>query len=88
LPASAARWARKPPTVILPGNHDRRRGGLFGAHDERLFHALKQTLGKRAWVHGCTTPFLSAVLPRDFHGQNFWVIARTLLRIYWPLERS
>ena len=65
----------EPPTVILPGNHDRRRGGLFGPHDERLFHALKQALGKRAWVHGCTTPFLSAVLPRELHGQNFWVIA-------------
>jgi len=65
----------EPPTVILPGNHDRRRGGLFGPHDERLFHALKHALGRRAWVHGCTTPFLSAVLPRELHGQKFWVIA-------------
>jgi 3',5'-cyclic AMP phosphodiesterase CpdA len=64
-----------PPTVILPGNHDRRRGGLFGPHDERLFNALKDALGERAWVHGCTTPFLSAVLPQQFHGQPFWVIA-------------
>jgi 3',5'-cyclic AMP phosphodiesterase CpdA len=65
----------EPPTVILPGNHDRRRGGLFGPHDERLFHALKNALGERAWVHGCTTPFLSAVLPQSFHGQAYWVIA-------------
>lgn len=65
----------EPATVILPGNHDRRRGGLFGPHDERLFHALKSALGERAWVHGCTTPFLSAVLPRTLHGQPFWVIA-------------
>jgi 3',5'-cyclic AMP phosphodiesterase CpdA len=65
----------EPPTVILPGNHDRRRGGLFGPHDERLFHALKKALGERAWVHGCTTPFLSAVLPQSFHGQPYWVIA-------------
>lgn len=65
----------EPPTVILPGNHDRRRGGLFGPHDERLFHALKQALGKRAWVHGCTTPFLSAVLPQELHGQKLWIIA-------------
>jgi 3',5'-cyclic AMP phosphodiesterase CpdA len=65
----------EPPTVILPGNHDRRRGGLFGPHDERLFHALKNALGERAWVHGCTTPFLSSVLPQKLHGQNFWVIA-------------
>lgn len=64
-----------PPTVILPGNHDRRRGGLFGPHDERLFHALKNALGDRAWVHGCTTPFLSAVLPQQLHGQSIWVIA-------------
>lgn len=65
----------EPPTVILPGNHDRRRAGLFGPHDEKLFHTLKQALGPRAWVHGCTTPFLSAVLPREFHGQKLWVIA-------------
>jgi 3',5'-cyclic AMP phosphodiesterase CpdA len=65
----------EPPTVILPGNHDRRRGGLFGPHRESLFFALKRALGARAWVHGCTTPFLSAVLPRAFHGQRFSVIA-------------
>ncbi|HVY31365.1 MAG TPA: metallophosphoesterase [Polyangiaceae bacterium] len=65
----------EPPTVILPGNHDRRRGGLFGPHDERLFHALKAALDQRAWVHGCTTPFLSAVVPRELHRQRFWVIA-------------
>jgi 3',5'-cyclic AMP phosphodiesterase CpdA len=65
----------EPPTVILPGNHDRRRGGLFGPHDERLFQALKDALGKRAWVHGCTTPFLSAVLPRELHRQPLWVVA-------------
>jgi 3',5'-cyclic AMP phosphodiesterase CpdA len=65
----------EPPTVILPGNHDRRRGGLFGPHRESLFFALRHALGERAWVHGCTTPFLSAVLPRAFHRQRFSVIA-------------
>jgi len=66
---------REPPTVILPGNHDRRRAGLFGPHREGLFFRLKAALGGRAWVHGCTTPFLSAVLPRSFHGQPWSVIA-------------
>jgi 3',5'-cyclic AMP phosphodiesterase CpdA len=63
------------PTVILPGNHDRRRGGLFGPHRESLFFALRDALGERAWVHGCSTPFLSTVLPRAFHGQRLSVIA-------------
>ena len=27
------------PTIVLPGNHDRRRFGLLGPHDEALFLA-------------------------------------------------
>jgi len=66
---------KEPATVIVPGNHDRRRAGLFGPHREELFRALKSALGKRAWVHGCTTPFLSALVPRELHGQPFWLVA-------------
>lgn len=66
---------REPKTVIIPGNHDRRRAGLFGPHREDLFRSLKDALGDRAWVHGCTTPFLSAVVPREVHGQPFWLVA-------------
>lgn len=65
----------EPPTVIVPGNHDRRRSGLFGPHRESLFQALKRVVGERAWVHGTTTPFLSAVVPQALHQQPFWVVA-------------
>jgi 3',5'-cyclic AMP phosphodiesterase CpdA len=66
---------REPATVIIPGNHDRRRAGLFGPHRDELFRALKKALGDRAWVHGCTTPFLSALVPREVYKQPFWLVA-------------
>jgi 3',5'-cyclic AMP phosphodiesterase CpdA len=63
------------PTVIIPGNHDRRRSGLIGPHREELFLALRDKLGPSAWVHGCTTPVLSAVIPHEVHGQPLWIVA-------------
>jgi 3',5'-cyclic AMP phosphodiesterase CpdA len=65
---------REVPTVIVPGNHDRRRNGLFGPHRSELFEKLRAVLGERAWVHGCTTPFLSAVVPPDYHGLPLWIV--------------
>ena len=62
-------------TVIVPGNHDRRRGGLFAPHREEMFLQLRDVLGSRAFVHGCRTPFLSAIVPPEKYGQPFWVIA-------------
>jgi 3',5'-cyclic AMP phosphodiesterase CpdA len=62
-------------TVIVPGNHDRRRGGLFAPHREELFCQLRDVLGSRAFVHGCRTPFLSALVPHDKYNQPFWVVA-------------
>jgi 3',5'-cyclic AMP phosphodiesterase CpdA len=63
------------PTVIVPGNHDRRRLGLFGPHRGELFEALQETLQGRAWVHGCNTPFLSELVPPSYHGLPLWVVA-------------
>src|SRR5262249_42688621 len=53
-------------TVILPGNHDRRRGGLIGRFRGELFHRLKEALGGRRHVHvaGCATPVLAQLLTR------------------------
>ena len=62
-------------TVIVPGNHDRRRGGLFAPHREEMFCQLRDVLGSRAFVHGCRTPFLSAIVPPEKYGQPFWVVA-------------
>jgi 3',5'-cyclic AMP phosphodiesterase CpdA len=66
---------RDVPTVIVPGNHDRRRNGLFGPHRGELFVALRNALGSRAWVHGCDTPFLSALVPHSYHGLPLWIVA-------------
>ncbi len=63
------------PTVIVPGNHDRRRRGFVGPHDGRLFAALRSAMGTRAFVHGCDTPFLAAVVPREYHKLPLSLIA-------------
>ena len=64
------------PTIVLPGNHDRRRRGLIGPNDERPFLALKSAMDP-ACVHvaGCRTPFLAEVVPRAMHGLEADVIA-------------
>lgn len=63
------------PTVIVPGNHDRRRSGLFGPHSEELFRTLRTVLGDRAWVHGTSTPFLCELIPDEFHKLPFFILA-------------
>lgn len=62
-------------TVIVPGNHDRRRGGLFAPYDESLFDALRHELAGRAWVHGRDKPFLAEVVPPEVHGLPLWLVA-------------
>ena len=48
------------PFLVLPGNHDRRRSGVFCPHSAALFEALRQTLqGTDTEVFGCSTPFLA-----------------------------
>jgi 3',5'-cyclic AMP phosphodiesterase CpdA len=65
-----------PPTVILPGNHDRRRMGLIGPHREGLFEALANAVDPRhVHVAGRTTPFLAQVIPRPWHGLDAHLVA-------------
>lgn len=63
------------PTVIIPGNHDRRRAGLFLPHDHGLFDELRMALRGRAWVHGAARPFLSEVVPPELHGLPLWLVS-------------
>lgn len=64
-------------TVILPGNHDRRRGGLVGRFRPELFDALRAALGARRHVHvaGCSTPFLAELLDRASDAIGAHVVA-------------
>lgn len=57
------------PTIIIPGNHDRRRVGLLGPHREALFRALHAAVDhRRVFVSGSRTPFLAQVVPPEMHG--------------------
>jgi 3',5'-cyclic AMP phosphodiesterase CpdA len=63
-------------TVVLPGNHDRRRFGLLGPHREALFSALHRAADPaRMHVLGQRTPFLAEVVPRALHGLPAHVVA-------------
>lgn len=63
------------PTVIVPGNHDRRKNGLFAPHRLELFDSLRDAMGPQVFVHGCNTPFLSQLVPQEFHGLPLWLVA-------------
>jgi 3',5'-cyclic AMP phosphodiesterase CpdA len=64
------------PTVVLPGNHDRRRLGLLGPHSDRLFRALHDAADPgRLFVAGGRTPFLAQIVPDALHGLPAHVIA-------------
>lgn len=66
---------RPTPMLLVPGNHDRRRIGLFGPHRGELFTALRETLPPHVHVHGCETPFLSRLVPAAHHGQPLLLAA-------------
>ena len=55
------------PTVVVPGNHDRRQRGLIGPHRTELFRALHDAAPPRTFVHGVRDPFLAAVVPPELH---------------------
>lgn len=63
------------PTVIVPGNHDRRRMGLFGPHRTDLFDALRAAAPPEMWVHGADAPFLADVVPHAFHRLPLHLVA-------------
>jgi 3',5'-cyclic AMP phosphodiesterase CpdA len=58
------------PTVILPGNHDRRSAGVVRPYRKEPFEQLRAVIEKRAnvRVYGTRTPFLSDVVPPSLHG--------------------
>src|SRR5450432_2212 len=64
------------PTILVPGNHDRRRWGLLGPQRDELFNSLRHAVDpSEIFVAGCTTPFLAQLVPADFHGLPAHVIA-------------
>jgi 3',5'-cyclic AMP phosphodiesterase CpdA len=69
-------YGREVPTVVLPGNHDRRRGGVIGPHRPQLFHALRAAVDPaRVHVAGCKTPILAEIVPESFHRLAAHVVA-------------
>src|SRR5450432_3803422 len=63
-------------TVVLPGNHDRRRFGLIGPNREALFLALHRAADPaRMHVLGQRTPFLAEVVPPEFHALPAHVVS-------------
>ncbi|MET0413727.1 MAG: metallophosphoesterase, partial [Polyangiaceae bacterium] len=63
------------PTVIVPGNHDRRKLGLIAPFRSEPFAALARALGERAFVHGSSIPFLAQLVPQEVHRLPAWVVA-------------
>lgn len=56
------------PTVLLPGNHDRRTHGLLRPYETELLESLARVRAPRVHVAGTNSPFLAELLPDDFHG--------------------
>jgi 3',5'-cyclic AMP phosphodiesterase CpdA len=64
------------PTIVLPGNHDRRSLGLLGPNRGELFRALQEaTDPSRVYVAGCAFPYLAEIVPPALHGLPVHVIA-------------
>ncbi len=64
------------PSVVIPGNHDRRWRGLVGPNRSILFDALRAAVDPHAvYVGGCRFPFLAEVVPRGFHGLPAHLVA-------------
>jgi 3',5'-cyclic AMP phosphodiesterase CpdA len=63
-------------TIVLPGNHDRRRFGLLGPNREELFLALHAAADPaKLCVVGTRSPFLAQVVPPELHGLPAHVVA-------------
>ena len=63
------------PTIVLPGNHDRRRFGILGRRRTALFDALKDAADpKRIFVAGCASPIFAEVVPAAWHGLPVHVV--------------
>jgi 3',5'-cyclic AMP phosphodiesterase CpdA len=64
-----------PPTVIVPGNHDRRIRGIVGPERNGLLQALATRTPGHVYVHGTEPPFLAELVPHELHGQPLHLIA-------------
>ena len=63
-------------TIVLPGNHDRRRFGLIGPNRAALFLALHSAADPaKLHVLGQRTPFLAEIVPAALHGLPAHVVA-------------
>jgi 3',5'-cyclic AMP phosphodiesterase CpdA len=63
------------PTIVLPGNHDRRRLGMIAPQQAKLFQSLQDAADPRhLFIAGCTPPFLAQVVPSGFHRLPFHVV--------------
>jgi len=63
------------PTVLLPGNHDRRTHGLLLPYETSLMDALLTADLPNVLVAGVSPPFLGQLVPAAFHGLPFAVAA-------------
>jgi 3',5'-cyclic AMP phosphodiesterase CpdA len=64
------------PTIVVPGNHDRRRLGMIAPQQGKLFRALQDASDPRKlFIGGCAPPFLAQVVPEGFHRLPFHVVA-------------
>jgi 3',5'-cyclic AMP phosphodiesterase CpdA len=63
------------PSIVLPGNHDRRKFGFLGPQRTRPFRDLARALrGERTFVAGTRTPFLAQIVPDELHGLPMHVV--------------
>jgi len=63
-------------TIVLPGNHDRRRFGLIGPNRAALFQALHRAADPaKIHVLGQRTPFLAEIVPATLHALPAHVVA-------------
>jgi 3',5'-cyclic AMP phosphodiesterase CpdA len=62
------------PILVQPGNHDRRRFGIFGPHDASLFAELARSAGHRVFVHGNAAPFHAELVPQAVHGLPLYLV--------------
>lgn len=63
------------PIIIQPGNHDRRRIGLFRDARSTLFAELGRRAGPNIHVYGNAAPFFAEVVPRANHGLPLHLVA-------------
>jgi 3',5'-cyclic AMP phosphodiesterase CpdA len=62
------------PLLVQPGNHDRRRIGLFRDARSTLFAELGRRAGPNVHVYGNAAPFFAEIVPRAIHGLPLHIV--------------